>query len=112
MTGLLSNFGIPENPALTHSQTVVVALNNKFMEMANQLVNMQIEGVYSYKRIKQSILKSEQITPSALGAQETTMLLEEPPPTVEAAAPAGSGPTTSTTTPYGGGTGGGGMGSY
>jgi|2_EtaG_2_1085320.scaffolds.fasta_scaffold15905_1 hypothetical protein len=98
LTGLLSNFGIPENPALTHSQTVVIALNNKFMEMANQLVNMQIEGVYSYKRIKQSILKSEQITPRGLGAQETTMLLEETSPTTGAAA----GTTTGT----------GGMGSY
>jgi len=98
LTGLLSNFGIPENPALTHSQTVVIALNNKFMEMANQLVNMQIEGVYSYKRIKQSILKSEQITPAGLGAQKTTMLLEE-----TSTATGAAGTTT---------TGGGGRGSY
>jgi len=68
------------------------------MEMANQRVNMQIEGVYSYKRIKQSILKSEQITPAGLGAQKTTMLLEE-----TSTATGAAGTTT---------TGGGGRGSY
>ncbi len=97
---LVEKFGIPAVSGLQADQALAITLNNEFVQMAEQLVNTQIELARTFKRVTQTPLTSEQITPSTLSVQQATVM---PALTV----PAGSGiPATSPsfTTPTGTGT--------
>ena len=71
-TALLSKFGVPENPILTNAQVLALTLNSVFANMAEMLLNTQIESSQTFKRIEQKTLTSEQITPATLSAQEAS----------------------------------------
>lgn len=72
LTALLSKFGVPENPILTNAQVLALTLNSVFANMAEMLLNTQIESSQTFKRIEQKTLTSEQITPATLSAQEAS----------------------------------------
>jgi hypothetical protein len=72
LTALLSKFGVPENPILTNAQVLALTLNSVFTNMAEMLLNTQIESSQTFKRIEQKTLTSEQITPATLSAQEAS----------------------------------------
>ena len=74
LTALLSKFGVPENPILTNAQVLALTLNSVFANMAEMLLNTQIESSQTFKRIEQKTLTSEQITPATLSAQEASAL--------------------------------------
>ena len=97
---LVEKFGIPAVSGLQADQALAITLNNEFVQMAEQLVNTQIELARTFKRVTQTPLTSEQITPSTLSVQQATVM---PALTV----PASTGiPSTSPsfTTPTGTGT--------
>ena len=71
-TALLSKFGVPENPILTNAQILALTLNSVFANMAQALLNTQIESSQTFKRVDQRTLTSEQITPATLSAQEAS----------------------------------------
>ena len=82
LTALLSKFGVPENPILTNAQVLALTLNSVFTNMAEMLLNTQIESSQTFKRIEQKTLTSEQITPATLSAQEaSTQHMGAPVPT-------------------------------
>jgi hypothetical protein len=71
---LVEKFGIPAVSGLQADQALAITLNNEFVQMAEQLVNTQIELARTFKRVTQTPLTSEQITPSTLSVQQATVM--------------------------------------
>ena len=71
---LVEKFGIPAVSGLQAGQALAITLNNEFVQMAEQLVNTQIELARTFKRVTQTPLTSEQITPSTLSVQQATVM--------------------------------------
>lgn len=99
LTALLSKFGVPENPILTNAQVLALTLNSVFTNMAEMLLNTQIESSQTFKRIEQKTLTSEQITPATLSAQEASARhLVAPTASPAPTSPGSASPSTATPT--------------
>mgnify|MGYP006408849667 CR=1 FL=1 len=69
---LRDKFGVPTAYSWLGLAAPAIILNEPYYKMANKLLNMQIESVYSFKRIKQKTLTAEHITPESLATQESS----------------------------------------